>query len=519
MTDSGRRLLPSVASSLFWNATLLPVVTFINLGASILIRRTFGLESGVYDVLVGISSTLLAYSSLGLPGTLPRFILDLEATVGMWPTVAFVRRVALLRMGLFVIPLLLLNAMTARVSAAFQLGEHGAFLLHAVTVLALGRAALDLADRTLHGLMAHRASNVIRGLQGVAVLVLVVAIRRWEGGIGALVIGTGAIALVAASLGGHVALGLARSSDKRQLGPDPVRQSGEFSPGLSVGRFWNFALLLYFGTVSGYFSGAGFASATLGIVSDGVEAVTLFNTGHQIPLMVSVVLLGGFQGLYVPLFGRLISTPDRLRTGYQEVIKVYAILLIPAGAGLLVMLGDYIPLLYGQAFSPAVPIARILTVVIFVIAFLGLGGIVLTAAELSRPVASAQMLLVLGAVPFVLAASTGDLVLTAMIFPAGRLLASGAKHLIARRRFELRFPVAFVARVTLPSLVMIAVLIPSRSFLGTSWLEAILLTVVGAAVAVIGMRMIRVLGPRELDLLERAELPGARVLVRLARGR
>ena len=135
----------------------------------------------------------------------------------------------------------------------------------------------------------------------------------------------------------------------------------------------------------------------LAVVSDGVQAVALFNTGYQIPHMIAVLLLASFQGLYVPMFTRLLATPDNLRTAYREVSKVQAALLIAAAAGLLVMLGDYIPLIYGQAFGPAVPVARILTVALFVEAFLSLGGILLTTAELARPVLLTQTLIVLGA--------------------------------------------------------------------------------------------------------------------------
>jgi len=222
--------------------------------------------------------------------------------------------------------------------------------------------------------------------------------------------------------------------------------------------------------------------------------------------------------MYTPMFAHLLVTPDTLRTAYQEVIKVYAVLFIPAAAGLLVMLGDYIPLVYGPAFAPAVPIAQILTVAFLVETFLDLGGILLTTAALARPVLLAQSLVVLGAGPFLLAANSGNLVLTAAIFPAGRLLATLVKHLFARRQFGVQFPWAFLARASLPSLVMVAVLVPLRLFGGTSWLKTLLLTVLGVVLVVVGMRVFRVLGPRELDLLKRAQIPGStRVLTLLGR--
>ena len=339
-------------------------------------------------------------------------------------------------MGLLVIPLLLLNAMT---------------------VLVLGRAALDLANRALNGTLAYRTSNALRALQGVAVLAMVVAVRWSGGGIGAIVLGTGTIALVAAGFGGRAALGLVSSTERREPGRQRMRQPGEFSPGLSAGRFWRFVFLLYIVSISGYFTWPGFASSVLGVISDGVGGVALFNTGYQIPQTISVVLLSGFQGVYTPMFAHLLVTPDTLRTAYQEVVKVYAVLLIPAAAGLLVMLGDYIPLVYGPAFAPAVPIAQILTVALLVESFLDLGGILLTTAALVRPVLLAQSLVVLGAGPFLLAANSGILVLTAAIFPAGRLLVALVKHLFARRQFGGQFPWAFLARASLPSLVMVAV--------------------------------------------------------------
>ena len=43
-------LLRRVSRSMFWNASMLPVIIVVNLAAGIMIRRGFGLQSGVYDV-------------------------------------------------------------------------------------------------------------------------------------------------------------------------------------------------------------------------------------------------------------------------------------------------------------------------------------------------------------------------------------------------------------------------------------------------------------------------------------
>lgn len=73
-------------------------------------------------------------------------------------------------------------------------------------------------------------------------------------------------------------------------------------------------------------------------------------------------------------------------------------------------------------------------------------------------------------------------------------------------------------RAPLPSLVMVAVPIPARPAVGTGWLGALLLTTLGALIVLVGMRVFRVLGPRELDLLERTQRPDvARILTLLGR--
>ena len=44
---------------------MLPVLAVFNLIFAVLIRRRFGLLSGVYDVLMGLVKSVLQYSALG----------------------------------------------------------------------------------------------------------------------------------------------------------------------------------------------------------------------------------------------------------------------------------------------------------------------------------------------------------------------------------------------------------------------------------------------------------------------
>jgi hypothetical protein len=58
-----------------------------------------------------------------------------------------------------------------------------------------------------------------------------------------------------------------------------------------------------------------------------------------------------------------------------------------------------------------------------------------------------------------------------------------------------------------------AVVALARLLLSPSWLVTAALTVLGAVVAVSGVRWFKALGPREIDLLRRAGLPGRVVLL------
>jgi O-antigen/teichoic acid export membrane protein len=275
-------------------------------------------------------------------------------------------------------------------------------------------------------------------------------------------------------------------------------------------------LFMYVFEASTYFTAPAFASPALAAASGGTAMVALFNVAFQFPMMVVVVILAGFQGLYRPLLAGVLAehSPDRIRTVFSEISKVQAILLVPAGVGLALMIPDYITLLFTTQFANAAPLARVLCAFLFLEALLNLGNILLSVDHRYAPSLFAQALRVAGAPVFVWLAIRGDLLLATVAFGAGRVVAAGLGFLVARRFYDVRFPVAFAARVALSTILMGVVVAAGRLVLPTSWLEAASLTLLGAVVAVLGMRWFRVLGPREIDLLRRARVPGRSIILR-----
>ena len=364
-------LLRRVSRAMFWNASMLPAIMAVNLGAAVLIRRGYGLESGVYDVALGVVNTLLAHSGLGVPPTLVQFVPGLERTGGRAAVTQFLRRVATLRFALLAVAVVLLNLFAGAIAEWLHLGSGGVWLLRVVSVLALLRAGSDLAVRTLQALLSHGRANLVQLAQAVTLLGAV----AWALSSGASMT---ALFVTLTALGAAVTV-WAAAMVRRQTRALPTPSPAPADP-VTWSRFWRFALLMYMLEVSHYFETPGFASPALAAATGGAATVALFNVAFQFPMMVVVFILAGLQGVYRPLFARVMADNDldRVRTAFSEISKVQAALLIPSGVGLALLLPDYIPLLFTDRFADAVPLARILCAFIFFETLFNLGHILLS---------------------------------------------------------------------------------------------------------------------------------------------
>jgi O-antigen/teichoic acid export membrane protein len=204
---------------------------------------------------------------------------------------------------------------------------------------------------------------------------------------------------------------------------------------------------------------------------------------------------------------------SQLQRAVDLINKVQVLAVVPAGAGLAVMVADYLPLLYGGPFSAAVPVARVLVVLLFAETALAVGLLVLWVDEQYRPVLMAQVVMIAGAPLFIWTAGQFGLLPSALVLGGTRLAASILGYTEARRLYGVRYPWRFAANVGLVSLVMVACLVSVRAIWPTSFLEAATTTIMGVAVVAWGLRVFRVLGPDELDLLEQASIPGKRLLI------
>lgn len=519
------RLLTRVSRSMFWNATLLPLIAVSNFALAILIRRHFGLESGRYDVLLGILNTLLFYSGVGLPNCLNRFLAELEVRGEAGRIRSFLLWSGVYRFAILAAVGLSVYLAAERLSAFLSLGPDGAGLLRILLLLVFARAMLDFVHRSLQGLLHHLHANVAQLVQAVLAPALVLgamlaadALRLYS------VFPLLAVAAATAALLG--ALWLRRSLRELPSAPatvrppagraaEPTTRSG-FGGALDPGRVWGYALFMFAFDISNYFVGPGFINPAL-LVALGDEApVAMFNVGLQLPLMITVLVVSSFQGLYRPLFARLLAESDagRLRTAFYEVSKVQAFLLLPSAAGLAVVADDLIPLAFGIEFQPAARIATALSLLLALETLFNLGTILLSTAQRYRPVAISQGLRLLMGPLFVLAAVSSDLLVATIVFGVGRVAAKAVGYVYAQRAYRVQFPWWFVLRLAVPVALMGGVVIALGLLWPMSWTSLLARVLAGAGVFGVGVRFFRILGPREVDLLQRANLPGGSHIIR-----
>lgn len=510
--DTRQSLISQVSLAVLWNALLLPVLGVSNMAFAVLIRRRFGLFSGVYDVLLGLTSTVVQYSGIGIGTALLKFLPELSETSGVGPARRLFRDAVLVRMFLLLLVLAPLNLFADSVAQFFELGSSGRLYIRLASGLAAARALLEIMLRTLNAFFAQKWCNMITVLQALLELAVTGAMLALGYQMGGVFVGLVAAGAVAALLAlGSASRKLAhpgtahdtRGSERPDSDPARLWFSGEGQ------RFFQFSVFTYAFGLSAYFNGMGFAAPALAVVLS-TEEVALFATAYKISFATVGFVVASFRGVSSPLFARVRMRNDRapLQRTFAVLSKAQLVVLLPAGLGLTVMAGDYIPLLFGAEFSPAVPLVWVMAGFMFATTAFNFSRIVLLTDEQYRAIAWVRTPALLAVPLFLLASSRGGLLLASVVFGATGLLIELLSYALCRRLYGFQFPWMFAARVGVVSVTMAGVLAVARTVWTTSLVEAITLTSAGAVIFFVGLRLTRAIELGDLRLLRRSEVPG-----------
>jgi O-antigen/teichoic acid export membrane protein len=475
---------------------------------SILVRRRFGLESGLYDVAMGIANSILFYSSLGLAGSLPKFLPELQVRGSRRAAAQFVWQVGWIRLGVVVAIVAILNVFADSLALRLSLGADGTIYLRWISVVLVARALLDFLYRVLDSFLQQLSVNVLSLVNGVLDVCLVALVVVMGLRIAGVIAALGVSAVITA-LAAMVVV-------QRQIGSVTEHDDEHAVSKPSFDRVWKLSSVTYLRDLSLYFATPAFASPALLHTLGGPEPVALFATSYFVASSTVTLVISGFRGVYRPAFARVLVAGERpqLHRAFELMNKIQVLAVVPAGFGLAVMVADYLPLLYGEPFRAAVPVARILVALLFAETALAVALLVLWVDERYRPVLSAHFVMVVAAPMFVWASGRFGLVPAAIILGGSRVAASLIGYAGARNTYGVRFPWTFTAKVTLVSTVMAVILSAIRMVWSTSVVEAATLTLLGVIVVLVGLRVLRVIGPSELEVLQRASVPGKRLIIR-----
>ena len=501
-------LLHQVSRAIFWNTALLPLVSVSGILLSVLVRRSFGLESGYYDAALGIANSILFYTNLGLSGSLPKFIPELQLTAGRHAAMQLLARLGTIRVAVVAAVVLVVNVWAEPLARMLDLGSHGPAYLRLLSGLLIGRAALDFTYRALDSVFQQMSVNTLTLIHGLLDIVLVALVVLLGLGMPGVIAALGASAVVMAMVAVAVVI--------RQLRKLPPEGAHAIGWNVLRARVWKLSAVTYIRDLSLYFATPAFASPVLMRTLGAPEPVAIFATSYFVASSTITMVVSGFRGIYRPAFAHVMSAGDRaeLRRAFDLINKVQVLAVIPAGAGLTVMVGDYLPLLYSSPFAAAVPIARVLVVLLFAETVFAVGLLLLWVDERYRAVLTTQAVMVAGAPVFIWSAARFGLLSASLVLGGSRLAASLLGYAEARRLYGVRFPWEFAAKVGALSLLMSASLTAIRTIWPTSILQAATCTLLGVIIIAFGLRLFRVMGPGELELIERMSIPGKHLLVR-----
>jgi len=501
-------LFERVSASVYWNTLLLPVVIVCGTLTSVLVRRRFGLASGSYDVLLGLVNTILFYSSLGIPSGLTKTLPEREIASGRLAVERLLARACSARFAILALFIGAMNAFAETIAERLQLGPGGIVYLRLLGALIATRAVNDLVTYTLYAFLAQRQVNLLIILQSLLDPAFIAVALLLGYGIG------GVVTALTASAATVACFGIATATRTvRRLSPSPQpRASGD-----RVSAAWKFSLFDYVLELSRYFGGPDFARTALAAVLPNRGLVAIFAVGFYLAFMVVNLIASIFRGVYRPMFTRLRAEgrSTDLERAFLAVCKTQLALLLPAGVGLVIMAADYVPLLYGETFGPAVAVTRILIVLLVTETAFNQALIILTVDERYATVVRLVAIQAVAAPLVVLVGRSSGVEAAALVLGLGRATTTVVAYLVCRRHYGLSYPWGFAARILAASAAMGVVLVPARAAWPTSVVEAITLTIVGAIVFAVGVRLLGVVGNEEVALLRRVNLPGARLVLAL----
>ncbi len=509
-------LVERATGAAFWNAALLPLKLFAKLFASLVLLQGLHLDGfAVLVVLTSLLDILGKITDLGLERALPRFIPEFEMTGGRAGLNRLLVRVVgakILTMVPFVAALVLFpsfftgllgfHTAQARLTPDAPRGvEASPLLLTLVAVMLVLGAASDVSVQVLYAYFRQKMTSALDILNALLIPGLQVLLVLRFGVFGALVallVGTAVSVILSVRLMfralGEEHAGLRQHPPRRQA-EGPRRPSNR----PIWQRFTAYSAMMYVMNLSAALYDSSFVVLALGflVVNETQKTieVALIAMAFKFVRQLLQNLVVPLTGVQTPLFSRLYAEGriEGLQTAYASLTRFLILVLLPAGAGLMLMAHNLLALLYlksdkGDVLDPArlgeaTAACAILTFGLFGESMVSVALNVLMVYEDYQAVLVARAFTLLSIPLLILLEPPFGVVGVATAVAVAALSSRLVALVFGLRRLGIRFPLAFLGRVTLATLPFVVIIGPLTLLVPTTPVSILSLPWFGLALA------------------------------------
>ena len=476
-----------VSQAMFWNTLLAPLKTIIELATNLIILNVLTPpEFGILRLVTSAAATLGIWVDLGTDRAMPRFIPELQQERGRAAVRRFMQMIFLLKAGLLALggSLFLLFApqfINFLLTGVQQLPERidataraalEADVLRLAPLIIITVLALVTLGSLYDGLMAYlvsyfrqRAWNLITILGDVVQPTLTAILVLAGYGIGGVLVAVVLTPVLSVAVASWQVIKSLRDPPRTQPTAPTATAAATDATGRLDRQLWQrFAIYTGFSNIlnlSDYFLSWLFA---IFLLTNPVQ-VALYSVGTALVRQANGLLYRPLVGIQVPLFTRVRGGDADLATTYAAVGRILVLILVPGGAGLMLLAYDLILVQYPQYLGAAL-VVWLLTPALFLETFLSSAQIILQVYERYRLLLISRLPTLLVLPVMLWAAPRYGLVGAALTVGGGRVLIGLTAAWLAQREFRLAYSWAFFGRVALATGAMSAAVWGIRSLAG-----------------------------------------------------
>lgn len=453
--DNRTALGTHATKAAFWNTVLLPAKLGAHLLAQLVLANALPkAEFGVYVLALSVAVTSGSIVDLGTERSVVKFLPEVAGRQGRrgvrsllsW---VFGFKFAVLAPVLAVATLLhatFFRYLDSRVPSDQQdvarivRSEHWTIFV-AVASLVLVGAFYDVAMQSLVATFKNKSWNIITILVTLLDPIVVTVIVLAGGNIAVVLVGRVLVALAAMVLAGTFAvLAVGQSTDEERR----YVTAAEYGQPLQLRRFAFYSALQYALQLTSFITSYAFAA----LILTNADEIAGYRVASGSVREILSALTAPIIGIQVPIFTRIFTARDarQLDIAYALVCRFLALVLIPGGVGLSLLIPNLFRILYPKYVSFA-GVCIVLIVFLFSESCLSTGTTVLLTFERYKPVILARTIALLS-FPLMFVTARWYGAMGAAITSGGlAFLAALAGTLAANAVLPVRYPVGFVGRV------------------------------------------------------------------------